>query len=106
MIVASKEGYESWLIRNGYSEWTFAGNPSTTHHYAYWVERVMKQENLDGWCELAEKIQDIIHKFGKFGIMKKFGNKGHSTVINALQRFLEYLITEHGFEVERRVYFI
>ena len=105
MIVASKEGFERWLIKHGYSNWTSAGNPSTTHQYAYWVERVMDQEGYKGYSSFAEDIQIIITKYGDYGPMKKFGDKGHKIVINALQRFFNYLLDDCNYVLKPRTFF-
>ena len=105
MIVASKEGFENWLKKNNFAQFTAAGNLSTTHQYTYWVERVMEQEGYKGYSSFAEDIQEIIRKYGDDGPMKKFGDKGHKTVINALQRFFNYLLDDCGFVLKPRIFF-
>lgn len=88
----SKLGFMEYLKDEFYKEWTGSGYPSTVYQYASAIGQVMKKEGIDDWLTLAENIIDLISKYDTKGSMWKFGSKGHSTVINALKRFSEYLL--------------
>ncbi len=106
MIFVSKEKFMQWLKEKDYKDWTQEGYPSTIYNYVYWIERVMKKENIDSFSELTNEIQELIRSYGEYGSKRNFGEKGHSTVINALKRFLEYLIEKHDFKLNTNVYFM
>ena len=88
----SKVGFMEYLKNTDHKEWTGSGFPSTVYQYAWAVECVMKKEGIEDWLTLAENILDLVPKYDKHGTMKSFGDKGHGTVINALKRFVEYVL--------------
>lgn len=105
MILVSKENFKKYLKENGFKEFSEAGNETTIHSYIYWIERVMQIENIETWSELTEHIQLLLRKYGEYGEMKQFGKEAHSTVINALNRFMEYLLNECSFIPKTGIYF-
>lgn len=74
--------------------------------YVYSIEKVMKQENIKDYLELSLKIQDLCVKYSNKGPMKKFGEKGHNTVINALKRYFEYLLNATDYKPVLKRYFV
>ena len=105
-MIVSKYDFMDWLKKEDYSDWTDSGYPSTIHHYVYWIERVMKEEHIESFSELVDHIQKLLLEYGKYGNKKKFGEKGHATVINALNRFMDYLLNERNFVPKTGMYFI
>ena len=106
MILVSKEDFISYLKKEGYKEWSQKGNETTIKSYVYSIERVMKIEQVDTWSEFTDHIQDCLFKYGEYGEMRDFGKESNSTVINALKRFMEFLLNEKGFEPQKRMFFI
>lgn len=105
-MIVSKEKFMDWLKKEDYSEWTGAGYPSTIHQYIYSIESVMKIENIESFSALTEHIQLLIRKYGQYGSMRDYGNRSHGTVINALKRFMEFLINEYDFIPSKKMYFV
>jgi len=105
-MLVSKEKFMDWLKKEDYSEWTGNGYPSTVYQYISSIERVMKMEYIEGFSELTEHIQKLIRKYGPYGPMKNYGNIGHGTVINALKRFMDFLINEYDFKPNTKMYFV
>ena len=105
MIIVSKEKFINWLKKKEYKDWTKTGFPSTIPEYVYWIERVMEQESINSWSELTDKIQCFLKVYGKHGKKEKFGGKNHFVVINALNRFMEYLLNECGFVPKSEIWF-
>ena len=54
------------------------------------IKKVMCNEGV-GWEELVVEIIKIVNKYDKHGSKASFGKFGHSTVINALKRFREFV---------------
>lgn len=81
-----KEQFKSWLIQNGYKEYTASGNPSTVYSYLKSIDFVCEKERSN-WVELGIKIDYIIEMYDVGGAKSRFGEKSHRTVINALKRY-------------------
>lgn len=94
MKIPSKENFMKYLKNEDYKDWTGSGFPSTIYQYAKAIEKVMKLECVDTYLDLTDHIQAIINKYGENGEKKAIGEEGHSTVINALKRYSEYLLNE------------
>lgn len=106
MIIVSKENFKRYLRKNGYKEWSDAGNETTISSYVYWIERVMEREHINTWSEFTDHIQGILRKYGEYGEMRCFGKEAHSTVINALKRFMEYLLNECNYVPKVGIYYL
>lgn len=94
MKMPSKEGYMQYLKNEMYKQWTGSGYPSTIYQYASSVEKVMKQEGINTYLDLPDRIQELCKKYGPEGPRGLYGAQGHNTVINALRRFMEYLLND------------
>ena len=106
MLLVSKENFAKWLIKEDYKEWSGNGYPSTVPQYVYSIEKVMEKENIKTWSELTEHILDLIFKYGKYGPLKNYGEQGHSTIINALERFMDFLINVYDFVPKLGVWYL
>lgn len=78
-----KKQFEEFLINRGHK-------PSTVCDYAKRVERVCKWEGVT-WCQLEENIDNIVHLYDVGGEKESSGKQSHSSVINALRRFREFV---------------
>ena len=105
-MLISKDNFINYLRKEGYSEWSANGNETTISKYIYWIERVMRYEMINDWSELTNHIQHLLIRYGEFGEMKSFGQEGHSTVINALRRFMDYLLNECGFVAKTGIFYV
>lgn len=83
------ENFKSFLIQQGYSEFTPSGNPSTVYDYMKRVRRICERENITV-KGMAENIDFFIDKYGPTGNQSEFGKKSHNAYINALRRFGEF----------------
>jgi len=85
-----KEAFEKYLIAKGYKTETPTGNRSTVYDYIYRIDKVCEREHLS-WKELADNISSILPEYDGGGIKEHLGKQSHSSVINALKRFAEFL---------------
>ncbi len=85
--------YKNYMVRQGYKEYTPAGNPSTVYSYSNAVENVRQSENLS-WNELVEQIENLVALYGPGGSKEEEGRKSKSTVINALRAFMNFVSQE------------
>ena len=85
----------------GYREITPSGLPSTIYSYVCAIKQVMRKEAIDTWSELADEIGRLVLDYGEYGKFRDFGAKSNATVINALERFEDYLRVEFGFVAQR-----
>ena len=85
-----KEQFQEYLIKQGYSLTTPAGNPSTVYDYAKRIDKVCRLENLT-WTSLAENIAAIVTLYDVGGSKEDLGKQSKSAVINALKRFAEFV---------------
>lgn len=91
-----KSEFENYLIDKGYKVTTDKGNPSTVYDYIKRIERVIRDENLDSWENIREKINDIVKKYDEGGEKEDCGKKSHRAVINALKRFQEFIASKEA----------
>ena len=105
-MLVSKEKFMDWLKREDYKDWTESGYPSTIFQYIRSIESVMKKEAIETFSDLTQHIQLLIRKYGPYGPMKEYGSTGHNTVINALKRFMDFLINEYDFKPSKKMYFV
>lgn len=84
------ENFKSYLIKQGYSEYTPSGNPSTVYDYVKRVQRIYEREGIS-LRKLADNIDFYVSKYDTFGDEADFGKKSHNAYINALKRFEEFI---------------
>ena len=84
-----RDAYESYLIREKYTELTPKGAPSTVPQYVKAVESVLEGEHLT-WSSLPSHIARIVSLYDEGGVKEFEGSRGHKTVINSLRRFEEF----------------
>ena len=87
----TEKGFEEYLRKEGYSEFTKSGHPSTVYNYPKRVKKICERENLQSLNELAEKIPTIVQKYDKNGEESAYGARSDSAYINALKRFHEFI---------------
>lgn len=85
------ENFKTYLIKQGYSERTPSGNPSTVYDYGKRVENILERERIS-ILKLTENIDFYVIKYDTEGIEAEYGNKSHRAIINALKRFQEFCI--------------
>ena len=78
--------FEEFLIDCGYSQVTPSGLPSTVPQYIRAIKQVCDAERVS-LIALPNCIDQIVKKYEK----ELVGKKGHSTVINALKRYAEFI---------------
>ena len=83
------ENFKTYLIKQGYSERTPSGNPSTVYDYGKRVENILERERIS-ILKLAENIDFYVRKYDIDGIEAEYGNKSHRAIINALKRFQDF----------------
>jgi len=84
------KNFETYLIKQGYSEQTPSGHPSTVYDYGKRVEKICTKEMIS-IVKLAENIDFYIRKYDVNGNEEAFGKKSHSANINALKRFRDFI---------------
>lgn len=84
------ENFKSYLIEQGYSEFTPSGNPSTVYDYTKRVEKIRERENIT-FQSLSENIKFYVDKYGPTGKEAEFGKKSHNAFISALKKFQDFL---------------
>ena len=90
---AVETAYEAYLIKQGYAVETPSGHQSTVYSYIRAIERhVLEEEHLT-WDGLKNNIDRVIPKYDVGGAKADIGAIGNYTVINALHRFKEYLLS-------------
>ena len=82
--------FENYLIDCGYKQVTPSGLPSTVPQYIHAIKMVCERERL-ALSELPQNIDKIVKKYDVGGIKESIGEEGHSTVINALKRYAEFI---------------
>ena len=105
-MLVSEQKFMDWLKQEDYKDWTGTGYPSTIYQYVGAIKRVMAKENIESLSDLTQHIQLLIRKYGPYGPMKEYGSSGHNTVINALKRFMDFLINVYDFKPSKKMYFV
>lgn len=82
--------FKDYLVNGGYSEFTPKGHPSTAFQYANWIEYILDEESFS-IEDLNLHIDEICDLYDRGGAKQKIGERGHSSVINALKRYREFL---------------
>ena len=75
--------FKDWLLSQKYK-------PLTAEDYKDRIERLLTKEkmNLD---TLIKNITSILPEYEKTGKKSSYGKRSHSSVLNALRRFSEFL---------------
>lgn len=84
------ENFKRYLIQQGYSEFTPSGNPSTVYDYGKRINKICERERIS-IEQLANNINVYVEKYGTLGSDAEFGKRSHSSFINALKRFEEFM---------------
>lgn len=82
--------FEEFFIDCGYSQVTPSGLPSTVPQYIRAIKQVCDAERVS-LIALPKCIDQIVKKYDVGGEKELVGKKGHSTVINALKRYAEFI---------------
>lgn len=85
-----KDQFIKFLIKQGYSQETPRGNPSTVYDYQKRIDKVCKWEHIT-LTELANNIVFFVGEYDVGGSKESYGNKSHNAVICALKKFEEFL---------------
>ena len=75
--------FEEYLLAKNY-------RPTTSIDYPARLERLCKKEKIS-YEHLAQHIYEIMPQYEKNGKKNSYGRRSHSSVINALRRFSEFL---------------
>ncbi len=85
-----EKDFESFMLRNGYSEKTENDTKSTIYSYVNAVKSVMNDEGLT-WEDLYRGISVVASDYDVGGAKADIGSRGNRTVINALRRFEDFV---------------
>jgi len=88
------EKFKLYLVKQGYSEFTPSGNPSTAYDYKKRVNKICIREAVS-IEHLAANIDLYIDKYGPTGNDSDFGKRSNNAFINALRRFGEFLASSN-----------
>lgn len=88
------EKFKLYLARQGYSEFTPSGNPSTAYDYTKRVNKICIREAVS-IEHLAANIDFYVDKYGPNGNDSAFGKKSNNAFINALRRFSEFIASSN-----------
>lgn len=86
--------FKNWLIDNGYKEYTPSGLPSTVFDYVKRINFIINEEHYSSWEDVINNIDSLIDLYGEHGAKSELGKKSHNSVISALRRFKEFLISK------------
>ena len=75
--------FEAWLLDNNYK-------PTTAVDYPDRLRRLCEREKIS-YKHLAQHIYQIMPEYEKTGKKSSYGRRSHSSVLNALRRFAEFL---------------
>lgn len=91
-FIEQKSNFVEYLVERGYKKYTPSGNRSTAFQYADGVEKVRQRERLTE-TEMTKNIGMLIKKYDIVGMESEFGSRGHGTIINALKRYREFILS-------------
>ena len=80
---AMQKQFEEYLLAKNY-------RPTTCVDYPARLERVCRKEKIS-YEHLAQHIYEIMPQYENTGKKSSYGKRSHSSVINALRRFAEFL---------------
>ena len=75
--------FEQYLLNKNY-------RPTTCVDYPARLERLCRKEKIS-YEHLAQHLAEIMPQYEKSGKKSFYGKRSHSSVINALRRFAEFL---------------
>lgn len=55
--------FEKYLMKQGYSIITSSANPSTVYNCIKSIDKIIEQENLCSWEELAKDISNYVAQY-------------------------------------------
>ncbi len=84
------EQFKDYLIREGYKEFTDAGNPSTAYDYKNRIRNICEREGVNIET-LANRINYFKDLYGPTGKESDYGRRSNNAFINALKRFSEFI---------------
>lgn len=84
--------YSKYLHDKGYSDFSAAGNPSTTYNYPSRVDKICKREGFSNWDEFGRKLLQIIEKYRPNGSESEYGKQSNGSNLKALELFLEFYV--------------
>ncbi|MGF6990289.1 hypothetical protein M2150_001549 [Lachnospiraceae bacterium PM6-15] len=87
-----KNEFKSFLISEGYSEYTPSGNKSTIYEYMMRVNKIIEWENMT-WDNLKINISAIVSQYDVSGSKEELDQKSHNAYINALRAFQRFVKT-------------
>lgn len=87
--------FEIYLIKNGYSQYSPSGRPSTVYEYLNSLKNVCLRENIS-LNKLVNTIRETVRKYDFGGSEYEYGIKGNKTVINALKAFERFCCYTNG----------
>ncbi len=85
-----EKDFETFMLKNGYSDKTENNTKSTVYSYINSVKSVMSDEGLD-WPSMTKQISSIASVYDIGGAKAEMGDRGNRTVINALRRFEDFV---------------
>ena len=75
--------FEQYLLEKNYK-------PTTSIDYPARLERLCRKEKIS-FEHLAKHLADILPQYETNGKKSSYGKRSHSSVLNALRRFAEFL---------------
>jgi len=75
--------FEEYLLAKNYSSLTSIDYPAR-------LERLCRKEKIS-YEHLAQNLADIMPQYDRNGKKSSYGRRSHSSVLNALRRFAEFL---------------
>ena len=75
--------FEQYLLAKNYS-------PLTSFDYPSRLDRLCRKEKIS-YEHLAQHLAEIMPQYERTGNKSSYGKRSHSSVINALRRFAEFL---------------
>jgi site-specific recombinase XerD len=79
--------FEEYLLAKNYS-------PLTSIDYPSRLERLCRKEKIS-YEHLAQNLSEFMPQYDRDGKKAGYGKRSHSSVINALRRFAEFLSEAH-----------
>lgn len=79
--------FEKYLLAKNYS-------PLTSIDYPSRLERLCRKEKIS-YEHLAQNLAEFMPQYDRDGKKAGYGKRSHSSVINALRRFAEFLSETH-----------
>lgn len=85
-----KNEFKSYLIAQGFKEYSASGNRSTAIDYQFRILKIKEQENMT-WKELASNIDTVFSKYNKTGLRSDYGKRSHESYINSIKHYSKFI---------------